>query len=100
VFPGQGREDFKRLYRLVSKFWKFERRTTVEEKDMQMEPDEEQDVEGHVELGQTIGKEDDEDVEAHGVELGNVELGNVELGNVELGREDDGDDVEGHVNAN
>jgi hypothetical protein len=69
----------------------------VEEKDVYLEPDEEKDVEAHVELNQNQAKEEDDDVEAHAVELGAVEVGNVELGAVELGKDDD--DVEGHVNT-
>jgi hypothetical protein len=69
----------------------------VEEKDMNLEPDEEKDVEGHVQYGVNqevqLGREDegeDDDVEGH------VNYGvNQE---VQLGREDEGDDVEGHVN--
>jgi len=73
----------------------------VEEKDMNLEPDEEKDVEGHVNYGVNLGQPDDavnlgredegDDVEGH------VNLGQPDDA-VNLGREDEGDDVEGHVN--
>jgi hypothetical protein len=89
----------------VNKFRKFERRKTVEEKDVHLEPDEDKDVEGHVNqgvnlgapddavnLGANLGREDEgEDVEGH------VNLGAPDQA-VNLGREDEDDDVEGHVN--
>jgi hypothetical protein len=60
----------------VSKVLKFEGRKTVEEKDAYLEPDEEKDVEGHK---HHVVVEPDEVVYAD--------------------REDEGDDVEGHVNS-
>ena len=49
----------------------------MEEKDVHLEPDEDKDVEGHVNQGV-----------------------NQNADAVNLGREDEGDDVEGHVNLN
>jgi hypothetical protein len=99
----------------VSKFQNSERRTTVEEKDANLEPDEkeklqnlEPDVEGHVNTGVNLDREEDDDVEGHtvntGVNLDRDEDDDVE-GHVNYGvnttvnlRQDEGDDVEGHVN--
>jgi hypothetical protein len=83
----------------VSKFPSPRRRTTVEEKDMQLEPDE--DVEGHVNAGvnaeaEAVNARQDEgdDVEGH------VQYGvNAAPEAVNAAHDDeDDDDVEGHVN--
>jgi hypothetical protein len=67
----------------VNKFRKFERRKTVEEKDVHLEPDEDKDVEGHVhhanlepEAKENLRQDegDDDDVEGH-VNLNAVDLG-------------------------
>jgi len=86
----------------VSKFRKFERRTTVEEKDMNLEPEE--DTEGHVhqvnvepDEAVNAGREDESDeVEGHVNLAVNLEAADA----VQIAREDEDDDVEGHVNIN
>jgi hypothetical protein len=81
----------------VCKFRKFERRTTVEEKDMHLEPEEEKDTEAHV---HHANLEPDEAVNARQDEEGDDVEGHVNQA-VNQGvhhREDEGDDVEGHVN--
>jgi hypothetical protein len=73
----------------VSKFKSSERRTIVEEKDLHLEPEEDKDVEGHMDLGTDVGKvdaghaDDDDDVEGH-VDLNRVDAANVDAGNVDI----------------
>jgi hypothetical protein len=77
----------------------------VEEKDVHLEPDEDKDVEGHVNQVHTEADEavhtaaDDEDVEGH-VHYAVNQGVNQAADAVQLGREDEDDDVEGHVNLN
>jgi hypothetical protein len=61
----------------------------VEEKDVHLEPEEDKDVEGHMDLGTDVGKvdaghaDDDDDVEGH-VDLNRVDAANVDAGNVDI----------------
>ena len=61
----------------------------MEEKDLNLEPEEENDVEGHVDLRTDVGAVDtaradeDDDVEAH-VDLARADIGNVDAGNVDV----------------
>lgn len=65
----------------------------MEEKDLQLEPEEEKDVEGHVDLRTDVGAVDaahadeDDDVEGH-VDLNAVDLGAVDIGAVDAGNVD------------
>jgi hypothetical protein len=105
AFSRQEREDFSEAERLEGKFWKFERRKTVEEKDMQLEP--EADVQAHQQLGQNAAnleadekgvhhREDEgEDVEGHVQYAVNAEPA---ADAVNAAHDDEDDDVEGHVN--
>jgi hypothetical protein len=66
-----------------------ERRTIVEEKDLNLEPEEDKDVEGHMDLGTDVGNVDaghadeDDDVEGH-VDLNRVDAANVDVGGVDI----------------